>query len=560
MQAETPNTSTANFDFKKYGVNSRIYKLDKDKLKDEWMGMPSDDIDPENKKGAWCLSWARYVYSMFYNNQTYTTWDKLREYRLYRLYGAGAQPREYYMDLLGVKADKNNIRKGYYNVNWDIWSPSPKFRKIIQGRFESQDYIVTANAIDKLSGVERETKKWEAWAEKLQGPKDEVIQQKLGVPPTEEVKYVPESREELEMYSEMGGFKLEKEIGIEKAIAFTEYISDQKQIKRKVVGDLYDLNIAAYQDYWDDIDKKIKNRYLDPEMSVFDYSTQEDFKDMRFWGTQMLMSIKRVRIESGLPEEDLRKYALNFASFFGNPTTDYINRYGFTNYRNENGVYVYDNFKVPVWYCEWMSVDKSYYTERQTKFGTKSYKERHGKIYDSEKKKTTVKERQNVYCTYWIPGSEHVWSDGPLDIVPRNEKKQVSMTAHVYALPGKSIGASIIPNLDQLQINNLKLQNALAKARPDGIKIEFGSLNNINLGDGDMQPLELIKLYTATGDIIYKATTHAGKYNQYASPIEKIEGGLGKTLDDCIRIYELNFQLISELSGIDRISAVSQKP
>jgi len=134
------------------------------------------------------------------------------------------------------------------------------------------------------------------------------------------------------------------------------------------------------------------------------------------------------------------------------------------------------------------------------------------------------------------------------------------MTAHVYALPGKSIIASIEDNLDQIQLAKLNLQNAQANSAPDGYKIEFGALNNINLGDGDKTPLQLIKIHRQTGSFFYKASLHNGKYNTYASPIEKIEGGMGKVLEDCIRMLELNFNQISEITGVDRFSAASQKP
>lgn len=550
--------------------STTIYKLDKDAVKDEWNGMPSDDIDPKLKRGTWALAWARFIYSQFFNNQCYTTWDKLSTYRLLRLYGAGKQPREFYMDtLLGSMSDKNNvnengIRKGYYNVNWDIWSPCPKFKRIVIGRFESQDHSISANAIDPLSGAEKEKMMYKAWADSLFAKQEAEVKKMVGLRDANRVKYLPDSLEELQMYSEMGGFKMSKEIDIEKALDYTDYISKEKRLRRRLFGDFFDINIAAEQDYFDPIDKKIKYRYIDPEYSVFDYSKESDFNDMRFWATQRLMSIKQVRIESGISENELRKLALTFENVFGNPNGEYINRYSFAQYKNKDGVYVYDTYKIPVWVCEWKSVDKKYRMTRETPMGKLTFEQEgkdYGKVWDSDKRKTEITEYQNVYTCNWIMGSEHVFGDGQLDLVPRDAQKRVNMTAHVYALDGPSIVESIKENLDQIQITKLKLQNELAESAPNGIKVEFGSLNNISLGNKEMKPLDLLKLYRQRGDIIYKATTHAGKLNQFGSPIEPIKGGIGlERLQEFTNLFEMNFQMISEACGIDRTSAASQKP
>ncbi len=41
--------------FTKYGLKTKLHKhsLSSDEV-NEWSGMPSDDIDPRNKKGDWC--------------------------------------------------------------------------------------------------------------------------------------------------------------------------------------------------------------------------------------------------------------------------------------------------------------------------------------------------------------------------------------------------------------------------------------------------------------------------------------------------------------------------
>lgn len=540
-----------------------LTNFDKDVLTNSWNGMPSDDIEPSKKRGVWALAWARFIYSQFYNSQCFTTWDKLREYRLLRLYGAGAQPREIYMDRLNPLEPGESERKGWYNVNWDIWSPAPKYKRIVIGRFESQAHNIQANAIDKQSGAEREDMMWDSWSKALFQKQVQALKQAARIPQTDlQKEYLPESLEELQMYSELGGFKMKKEIDTQKAIDYTDYISNEKRLKRKTYGDLFDINIGAQQDYFDSVEKKIMWRYLDPEYSIFDYSKDEDFSDMRFWATQKLVSIKRVREESGVSENVLRRLALTWATYFGNLPESYVEGYTQYGYRNKDGIYCYDQYKVPIWYCEWMSIDTKYKQTRKTKDGDLSFTQKgdeYGKVYDTDKRKTEITEKQNVYTATWIVGSDIVYNDGVLDFVPRDAKKRVKMTAHVYALDGPSIVSSIRDNLDRLQLTKLKLENALAKARPSGIKIEFGALNNLSFGSAN-SPEKLITLFNHTGDIIYKVTTHAGKYNSYASPIEPTVGGMGPFLEECLRLIEFDLNMIAEMSGIDRVSAVSRKP
>ena len=531
------------------------------RYQDTAMPFPSDDIDPKEKRGVWCRQWAEAMLSLFLNNGCFTGMDEINRIQLLRLYGAGRQPVEKYMDMLVGTEVNNPERKGYVNINWDIFSPAPKFKRIIRGRFEGQDYDYVATAIDPASASEREDMMWENYYKSQFGKEEDELMQMLGAPVPETVEYVAKNIEELEMFNSIGGFKLKKEIEIENALRYTDYISDIKEIKRKFVDDLVDFNKAAFRDYYDPIDKVVKYKYVDFQNLVIDYSRETDFRDARFWGYVEFKTINEVRSNRpDIPESALIGLANQYAAYWGNPTGEYINTYSNSGYRNKDGVIVYNQFKVPVMVCEWLSNDTRYKMKRTNKRGeTLYYEQDDRKIYDTDKKKTVVIDGANTYACEWVIGTDIVYNDGVAMNAARVKKKIPALGIHAYALPGKAIMESIIPNLDQIQLTYLKLQSAIAGAPPSGLKIEVGSLSNINLGDGEKKPLELIKIYRQTGDILYKATTHSGKFNTYGSPIEKIDGGVGNFLDECIKNFEINFNYISEISGIDRFSAVSKK-
>lgn len=525
---------------------------------------PSDDIDPKEKKGEWCRQWAEAIFSLFVRGRSYSTIDDIEKIRLLRLYGAGKQPKSIYMDWLLDDVNKNPNRTGYYSTNWDILSVAPKFKKIIRGRFEGQEFDYVATAIDPTSSSKKEDIMWENYYKSQFGKDEQEVMAAAGAPQQAgQVEYIAKSLEELEMFNSIGGFKLKQEIEIENALRYTDYISDMKEIKRKFIDDLVDINKSAFRDYYDPIKKVVRYEYVDWANLIIDYSKENNFKDARFWGYIKFFTINEVRSRRpDLKESDLIGLASQYAGFWGNPSEDYINTRTNSGYRNKDGILVYNQFRVPVLICEWLSNDTRYKMLRKNSRGETLYyeQEERGKIYDTEKRKTVVVEGANVYTCSWIIGTNEVFEDGVAMNAARVNKKTPQLGIHAYALPGTSIIESIIPNLDQIQLTNIKLQSANAEAAPNGLKIEIGALSNINLGDGDKKPIELIKMYRQRGDIIYKATTHAGKYNAYATPIEPIKGGIGPYLDEAIKMFEMQFNFISEISGIDRFTAISKKP
>ena len=57
-----------------------------------------------------------------------------------------------------------------------------------------------------------------------------------------------------------------------------------------------------------------------------------------------------------------------------------------------------------------------------------------------------------------------------------------------------------------LQLTHLKIQQAIAKAKPDGLIIDIEGLENVQLGKGgELQPLDLHDIYEQTGVFYYRS-------------------------------------------------------
>jgi hypothetical protein len=64
------------------------------------------------------------------------------------------------------------------------------------------------------------------------------------------------------------------------------------------------------------------------------------------------------------------------------------------------------------------------------------------------------------------------------------------MATNIRRMIPKSMVSSIIGFADQLQITHLKLQQSIAKAKPDGLIVDIEGLENVQLGrGGELQPL-----------------------------------------------------------------------
>lgn len=513
---------------------------------------PSDDIDPEIKKGeVWCKNVAEAMWSLFLRGNTYSSVDMISQIRWLRLYATGNQPKELYMDWLL----DDTSREGYMSTNWSIFSPMSKYLRVILGRMESQDYNYVVNAIDPISAGKKEDMMWETWFNSNFSKEEEEIRAMAGLQANTDQKYVANNIQELEMFKEMGGFKLNEEAQLESVLDATDYISDIKTIKRKVCVDFATLNKAAIRDYYNPQTGLCRYEYMDWENLIVDYSNETDFKDIRFWGYVKFKTLNEVRLSTNMSEDELLKVIHPWLGIFGNMTTGALGKYQMAGYKNENGVLVYNQLRVPVFIFEYMSTDSFYTTIKNGK----EYPQAHGKIINTDKKKTKVRRVNNVYGGEWIVGSNTVLNHGLQLNTSRQNPKEPRMSLHAIALPGKSIVETIIPNLDQIQLTKLRLESAIAMAKPQGLRIEIGALENIDLGDGTKSPLEIIKLARQTGDVVYRATTHAGQWNNHANPIDISQGGVGQFFNECINNFELNFNFIAELTGIDRISAASPR-
>jgi hypothetical protein len=550
---------------------------------------PSDDIDPKLKETdpTWSLAYMEHIYAQYVlGNCAITPTDVRRFDRNYK-YSIGRQDTSIYKDMILDEFDDNDetpkytrgyddvhapsqkkSREGWVNIDFEnVFSPMPKYINAIIGIMESEEHDINVAAIDEHSGDLREQIKYQRYVKGKYLDRLNSYQEAMGIEPQDENEVYPRSIEELGMFEEMGEFKIAYEIGIQKAVEHTMKASGDKKIKRNVIKDIARYGVTATMDYFDYAVKEVRVKHLDVKNLIVEDSKEDDFSDISYAGYVDYITIAELQNQTGLAEEDLWEIASNYVNDFGNKNF-YDKSIG------ADGVYDFMKCRVPVMVAFWISNDSTYYTRKKTKDNQdvdiiEPYRKRSDgssrkpRVYDRDDKKTTVTTKQTIYTCKWVIGTGTVYEFGKAhDSAFDYKDKRVALPIHVYKIDEKPIVENCIPLVDQIALTFYRLQNGIASAPPPGLKIEYNSLMGMTFEDDqEWKPLDSLKLYSQKGHMIFNASPSGVEMNpNMGEPIQELRGGLGTVIEDAARSLELAYQSLMEITGIDRLSAVSQSP
>ena len=181
------------------------------------------------------------------------------------------------------------------------------------------------------------------------------------------------------------------------------------------------------------------------------------------------------------------------------------------------------------------------------------YKERSGSVFERKSHKMEI---EMLYGGSYIMGTDIVFNYGLVANVPKNVH-DISRCRLSYApvatnlnnnMP-KSMVDSCIGFADMLQITHLKLQQAIAKAKPDGLIIDIEGLENVQLGKGgDLQPLDLHDIYEQTGVFYYRSKNPEGGFQN--PPVREIGNSI-RNINELIGLYNHYLRLIRDTTGIN---------
>lgn len=473
--------------------------------------------------------------------------DKKDKYHNLRMYARGEQSTDIYKKLL-TSGDNSS----YTSYDWRPLQIIPKFVKLIVNQMSERLFDIRAEATDKFSTDLKDSYKTSLENNIIAKPIREEAKKLLGIEaaPQEDESY-PQTQEEVDLFMQLK-YKPAIEIATEEAIKFTLDLNDYDEVQSRVIEDITTVGMGIVK-HRTDPTKGIVVDWVDPANVVHSYAKHRNHSDVYYYGEYEKITINELKRVSGdkFTDDELRNIAESrpaWASYHGQSN-------------ESNGQNDLTNTMVDVLHFTFKSTNTITYKKTLLNNGGFKLKKKestfkkqpHASGFDVEKKVIDV-----WYEGTLILGTNHIFNYKlcenmirPKGLMNRTVCNYVVYAPELYQNRTKSLVERIIPYVDQMQQIHIKLQQIIAKARPNGIYIDIDGLNEIDLGDGNMlTPLELIKIYDETGNVIGASQTQEGGYNNGRQPIQELKNGVIDGLPQLINAYNHYLNLLRDAIGM----------
>lgn len=480
-------------------------------------------------------------------------WERNRDY------ANGTQDTNIYKRIL-TSMDPNAADGSLVNLDYTPVPILPKFSRIVGNKILSRNPYPNLEAIDPISSSEKNKEKQRIRTQVQIKPELEALKQETGgLVLDKDPSELPDTLEEAEIFLETNlktDAEISAQIGTNLTLSWNNF---NDSIYRRCVNDLVALGMAVVKRS-NDPNYGIKTDYVDPCMFVHSYTEDPGLNDLTYAGHIKKISIQELKRLAGdqFTEEDYAKMAQGAAGVNGNDSSKLGYQY-FDDYLKRK-VFGYDEYMIDVLDFEFMSVDCMHFEDKENRYGNKlffyegfTYKERPGSVFEREPRKMNI---ATVYGGSYIVGTNFMYDYGMKANMPRNihdiSKCRLSYSAvatNIRRMIPKSMVDSCVGFADMLQITHLKIQQAIAKAKPDGLIIDIEGLENVQLGKGgELQPLELHDIYEQTGVFYYRSKDPEGGFQN--PPIREIGNSI-RNINELIGIYNHYLRLIRDATGVN---------
>lgn len=474
-----------------------------------------------------------------------------------RKYANGTQDTSIYKQLL-TSLDPSNGDGSFLNLDFTPVPILPKFVRIVVNKILSSEPYPNLEAVDPLSSSEKDLERKKVEMAVQNKRQLEEIKKKTGVD-VAEMETIPETLEEAEIFIG-NNIKSSSEIAAQIATNMTLKWNDFSDATyRRCVGDIATLGMAVTKRE-NDPNYGIKVNYVDPADFVHSFTTDPNFGDLVYAGSLRRVPIQELKRIAGdqFTEQEYEEIARKASSKYGN-NSSIMGERGYNATLNKQ-TFGYDEYMVEILDFEYMSVDCMYFEEKDSRHGNKgfyfkgdNYKEPSNSVYNRDVAKL---ENATVYGGSYVMGCDMLFGYGLKTNIPKNmhDLTKTNLSYSVVAtnmedMVPKSMVDSCIGFADQLQLTHLKIQQAIAKSKPDGIIIDIEGLENVQLGKGgELQPLELHDIYEQTGVFYYRSKNPEGGFQN--PPIREIGNNI-RNINEFIALYNHYLRMIRDATGIN---------
>ncbi len=539
---------------------------------DGQFGFPNQYINPKDKDANYHYKWAECIFAKFIQGKTGISYKQTLDFDILRSYGNGNQPREYYKDKLSSGmfsgssvnvtgsdvdislASQASQRAGWQNVDWKIFSVMPKIVKMIIGMATDMDYATVAECVDVKNRDKKKLKKSLAlFLNDNLGWMNQIRQQQ-GMP-IDKPSVTPMDEETLAEYEQSGGFRDEVARILEKLLEYTWKISRwDRQLKRDFLTDLINLNWACTKEYYDTEECNYKIKYIDPKYLAIQYNSKDRYSNPDYAAHLEMYTFSELRAK-GIPEEKIQQSA---KVYHGKYYED--QDWGKLSTMQANGSYGYDDWKALVLETEWTDTEVKKSEKIKGKYDpvTKEV------AYDYEIKQTQREIKKGVkrqivntnvrmlrQCS-WLVDTDVVFDYGRSNFTHRPKKNKVDSSYHAEKLAGESLTDTVMPVLDQMQLDWLRYQNSMANMPEDGYAINVNMLNNVFNGKNDAGFKQIIQFWKESGIMLY---SYQDQYSGgVATPVSPLQLDAGKRTQQFILSMGQHIQMIESHTGLSNIA------
>tara|TARA_R110000796_G_scaffold12963_4_gene42364 strand:- start:412 stop:2877 length:2466 start_codon:yes stop_codon:yes gene_type:complete len=516
----------------------------------------------EKESKGYGLKYAKAIESQWGQTQDAGSSFKKRNdiFERNRDYANGTQDTNIYKQLL-TSLDPNNVDGSLTNLDFTPVPILPKFARIVANKILSREPYPNLEAVDPISSSEKNKEKVRLKTQ-VQVKQDlaDLKAETGGLVLDKDPDLLPDTLEEADIFLSTN-IKTDAEIAAQIGTNMTlQWGNFNDGVYRRCVNDLVACGMAVVK-RTNDPNYGIKPSYIDPSSFIHSFTEDPNFEDMVYAGHIKSIPIQELKRLAGdsLQEEDFEKLAKSAAKNKSHSTSNFSSRkYSETTKSNSYG---YDDYMIDVLDFEFLSVDCMHFEEKENRHGNTNffyegfdYKEKSGKgVYERTPHKMEI---TTVYGGMYIMGTDYIINYGRTTNVPRN-KHDISRARMSYSVVAtnmrrmlpKSMIDSCVGFADMLQITHLKLQQSIAKAKPDGLIIDIEGLENVQLGKGgELQPLELHDIYEQTGVFYYRSKNPEGGFQN--PPVREINNSI-RNVNELIGLYNHYLKMIRDTTGVN---------
>lgn len=516
---------------------------------------------PKKLTKQYGLQYAKAIYSQWggvdIDGSLYA--NRWREFEISRDYANGTQDTSIYKQILS-SLDPNNGDGSLLSLDWTPVPIVPKFVKIVVNKTLSTRMYPNVEAIDPLSRSEKDIEKNKV---KIRVENRAIIEEAkaAGLKVKMDPAQLPETPEEVEIFLESNvktAAEIASQIGINLTLSWNDF---DERIYRRNVEDLVTLGMAVVKRE-NDPNYGIVTKYVDPAFFIHSYTDDPNFSDIVYAGHLQRLSISELKRIAGdqFTEEEYKNMARTVMNRFGNNP----DRFGTSRYDSnlERYNYGYDEYTIQVMDFEFVSVDNVIFEKKKSAYGNIGFYHKGNKynaptnsVYDRE---AVYMQNATLYGGCYIVGTEYIYNYGLKKNVPKNahdlSRTRMSYSAvatNLRRMIPKSIVSGVIGFADQLQLSHLKIQQAIAKAKPDGLLVDIEGLENVQLGrGGELQPLDIQDIYEQTGVFYYRSKNPEGGFQN--PPVRPLDNTI-RNINELIALYNHYLRMIRDATGINEV-------